>query len=57
MPATAAAAQIAFRRSIDESADPVVRASDLEAAVRAIPSSITPALLAQYDAFDRQRFG
>ena len=51
------AAQIAFRRSIDESADPVVRASDLEAAVRAIPSSITPALLAQYDAFDRQRFG
>ena len=51
------AAQIAFRRSIDENADPVVLAADLEAAVRAIPSSITPALLAQYDAFDRQRFG
>jgi len=51
------AAQIAFRRSIDENADPVVRMTDLEAALRAIPSSITPALLAQYDAFDKQRFG
>lgn len=51
------ACQIAFRRSIDENADPVVRAADLEQAVRAIPSSITPALLAQYDAFDKQRFG
>ena len=51
------ACQIAFRRSIDESSDPLVRASDLEQAVRAIPSSITPALLAQYEAFDRQRFG
>ncbi len=51
------AAQIAFRRSIDENADPVVRAADLEAAVRAIPSSITPALLKQYEDFDRKRFG
>ena len=51
------ACQIAFRRSIDDNADPVVLAADLEAALRAIPSSITPALLAQYDAFDRQRFG
>ena len=51
------ACQIAFRRSIDESADPIVLATDLEQAVRAIPSSITPALLAQYDAFDKQRFG
>jgi len=51
------ACQIAFRRSIDENADPVVRGADLEQAVRAIPSSITPALLAQYDAFDKQRFG
>lgn len=51
------ACQVAFRRSIDESADPVVRASDLEAALRAIPSSITPAMLAQYEAFDKQRFG
>ena len=51
------ACQIAFRRSIDENADPVVLAADLEQAVRAIPSSITPALLAQYDAFDKQRFG
>ena len=51
------ACQIAFRRSIDESSDPLVLASDLESAVRAIPSSITPALLAQYDAFDKQRFG
>ena len=51
------AAQIAFRRSIDEDSDPLVRASDLEQALRAIPTSITPALLAQYDAFDKQRFG
>lgn len=51
------ACQIAFRRSIDESSDPVVRADDLERAARAVPSSITPALLAQYDAFDKQRFG
>ena len=50
------AAQIAFRRSIDESNAPVVVAADLEAALRAIPSSITPALLAQYEAFDKQRF-
>ena len=51
------ACQIAFRRSIDENADPVVLAADLEQAVRAIPSSITPALLAQYEEFDRKRFG
>lgn len=51
------ACQIAFRRSIDENAAPLIRASDLAAASRSIPSSITPALLAQYDAFDRQRFG
>ena len=51
------ACQIAFRRSIDENADPVVLAADLEQAVRAIPSSITPALLAQYEDFDRKRFG
>ena len=50
------ACQIAFRRSIDENADPLVLTADFEAAARAIPSSITPALLAQYDAFDRQRF-
>ena len=51
------ACQIAFRRSIDESSDPVVLASDLEQARQAIPSSITPELLARYEAFDRQRFG
>ena len=50
------ACQIAFRRSIDESEDPLLLAADLDEAARAIPSSITPALLAQYDAFDRQRF-
>jgi len=51
------AAQIAFRRSIDDNADPVVQASDLDSALRAIPSSITPALLAQYEDFDKKRFG
>lgn len=50
------ACQIAFRRSIDESADPIVAAADIEAAAHAIPSSITPSLLAQYDAFDKARF-
>ena len=51
------ACQIAFRRSIDESADPVVLAADLESAVRAIPSSITESLLKQYEEFDKKRFG
>ena len=51
------ACQIAFRRSIDEDADPLVRDADLAAAARAIPSSLTPALLSRYDEFDRQRFG
>ncbi len=51
------ACQIAFRRSIDESSDPVVLAADLDQARQAIPSSITPELLARYEAFDRQRFG
>lgn len=50
------ACQIAFRRSIDENADPVVRASDVEAAVRSIPSSATPELLSRYEDFDRKRF-
>lgn len=51
------ACQIAFRRSIDDNADPIVLAADLEAAVRAIPSSITESLLKQYEEFDRKRFG
>ena len=51
------ACQIAFRRSIDDNADPVVLASDLESAVRAIPSSITESLLKQYEEFDKKRFG
>ena len=51
------ACQIAFRRSIDENADPVVLAADLEQAVRAIPSSITDSLLKQYEEFDKKRFG
>lgn len=51
------ACQTAFRRSMDEDAEPLVLAADLADAARAIPSSITPALLARYDAFDKQRFG
>lgn len=51
------ACQVAFRRSIDEGAEPLVRAADIEAARSVIPSSITPAMLKQFDDFDKQRFG
>ena len=47
----------AFRRSVESGEEPVVRAADLEAAVRAIPASVTPAMLRQYENFNRQRFG
>ena len=50
------ACQVAFRRSIDENAEPLVRDADVEAARRVIPSSITPAMLRQFDDFNRRRF-
>ena len=46
----------AFKRSVEAGDDPVVLASDLENAVRVIPASVTPAMVKQYEAFNRQRF-
>lgn len=51
------ACQIAFRRSIDADAEPVVVAEDLDQARRVIPSSITPAMLRQFEEFNTKRFG
>ena len=50
------ARQAAFRRSIEQAADPQVTKEDVEAALRAIPSSVTPALVARYEKFNRERF-
>jgi SpoVK/Ycf46/Vps4 family AAA+-type ATPase len=50
------ACQIAFRRSIDTDAAPVVASSDLEQAKLVIPSSITPAMLRQFEVFNASRF-
>ena len=47
----------AFRRSVETGEDPVVLATDLEDAVKVIPSSVTPAMIRQYDNFNLQRFG
>ncbi len=51
------ACQIAFRRSIDTGGDPLVVPSDLEEARTVIPSSITPTMLAQFEDFNKKRFG
>ena len=51
------ACQIAFRRSIDDNADPLVVSGDLEQARRVIPSSITNAMLKQFEDFNQKRFG
>lgn len=50
------ARQLAFRRSIEAGTDPVVTADDLDAAFRAIPASVTPALVARYEKFNTARF-
>lgn len=50
------ARQIAFRRSIEEEADPVVREADMEAARALIPSSVTATMLKEYERFNAQRF-
>ena len=47
----------AFKRSVEKGEDPVVLVSDLEAAVKVIPSSVTPAMIRQYEEFNSQRFG
>ncbi len=51
------ACQIAFRRSIDTGTDPVVVSDDIEGARRVIPSSITDAMLRQFEEFNARRFG
>jgi len=46
----------AFKRSVESGTDPIVLASDLENAVKVIPSSVTPAMIKQYENFNQQRF-
>lgn len=46
----------AFKRSVESGTDPVVLVSDLESAVKVIPSSVTPAMIRQYENFNQQRF-
>lgn len=50
------ARQIAFRRSIEKASDPLVLEADLEAALHAIPTSVTPQMLKQYEDFNQKRF-
>jgi transitional endoplasmic reticulum ATPase len=50
------ARQIAFRRSIEEDAEPVVLEADLAAAKAAIPSSVTPEMIKEYERFNAKRF-
>lgn len=50
------ARQIAFRRSIETGEMPIVLESDLEAALKVIPSSVTPQMIKQYDEFNARRF-
>lgn len=50
------ARQIAFRRSIEQDSEPIVLEADLEAAKAAIPSSVTPELLKEYERFNAKRF-
>ena len=47
----------AFKRSVEDGSDPMVLESDLEGAVKVIPSSVTPAMIKQYENFNQQRFG
>lgn len=47
----------AFRRSVEDGAEPKVLAADLEASVKVIPSSVTPSMIRQYEDFNRLRFG
>lgn len=51
------AKRTALRRSILGKSDPIIVASDLDAAFKTIPSSVTDRMLKQYDQFREQRFG
>ena len=50
------ARQIAFRRSIETGDEPIVLGADLEAALKVIPSSVTPQMIRQYEEFNSRRF-
>lgn len=50
------AKRTALRRSVKDNVDPLVVPEDLEQAFKTIPSSVTPSLLKQYEAFGRARF-
>ncbi|MFZ4395149.1 MAG: ATP-binding protein [Kiritimatiellia bacterium] len=51
------AKRTALRRSILEKTDPIIIATDLDAAFKTIPSSVTERMLKQYEQFREQRFG
>lgn len=45
-----------LRRCTQDDTEPQLRASDIEQALQTIPSSVTPAMLRQYEAFGKARF-
>jgi len=51
-----AAKRICLGRSIDEDADPLLQATDLEQGAKGIPPSVTPALMKRYGSFNETRF-
>lgn len=50
------ARKLAFCRAIENDCEATVGPEDLENAMKAIPSSVTPALVAKYDRFREQRY-
>ncbi len=51
------AKRAALGRSVREDTEPILTEADLEGAFKTIPSSVTPQLLRQYEAFRAARFG
>lgn len=51
------AKRAALRRSVMGNSAPQVVEADIEQAFKTIPSSVTPAMIRQYEAFGKQRFG
>ena len=50
------ARKLAFCRAIENDCEAKVRQEDVSAAMAAIPSSVTPAMIAKYDKFREQRY-
>lgn len=51
------AKRAALRRSVTGNSAPQVVEADIEQAFKTIPSSVTPAMIRQYETFGKQRFG